>query len=291
MRSLLFVPADSERKLARALGSGADVLLLDLEDSVAPADKPKARKLAADFIREHRGKADRPRLFVRVNAFDTGMTDEDVHAAIPAGAEGVMLPKSLSGADVARLAARMKALEPSTRGGAKIIAIAAETAVSLFGLGSYGGVSDRLNGLTWGSEDLAASLGAQSSRDDSGALTEPYRLARTLCLIGAAAAQVAAIDTVHVKLGDSAGLRRECIEAARDGFTAKLAIHPDQVAVINEAFTPSPEELARARAVVDAFTAAGDAGVIAVGGQMLDRPHLAKAEKLLARAAALKRGG
>jgi citrate lyase subunit beta / citryl-CoA lyase len=188
-----------------------------------------------------------------------------------------MQPKTRRGEDV-------KTLDAMAGGGLPIIAIATETAQALFGLASYAEAVPPLAGLTWGAEDLSSDLGAEASRDDAGVLTDPYRLARTLCLAGARAAGVEPIDTVYVNYRDHEGLEAECRAAARDGFTGKMAIHPDQVAPINRAFTPGPEAVARAQRIVEAFQAAGDAGVVGLDGEMLDRPHLLRAKQLLARA-------
>jgi citrate lyase subunit beta/citryl-CoA lyase len=277
MRSLLFVPADSERKIARGLASGADVVILDLEDSVAAANKPAARRLAAEVLGSERGSA--PMLMVRVNALDSGLVEADLEAVMPAGPDGFMQPKTRRGEDVKALAAM------AGSGGLPIVAIATETAGALFGLQSYVDAVPPLAGLTWGAEDLSSDLGAEASRDDAGGLTDPYRLARTLCLVGARAAGIEPIDTVYVNYRDERGLEAECRAAARDGFTGKMAIHPDQVAPINSAFTPSPDAVARARRIVEAFDAAGDLGVVGLEGEMLDRPHLLRARQLLARAA------
>lgn len=289
MRSLLFVPADSERKLAKGLDSGADVLLIDLEDSVALDAKENARAVAARFLAEARERSERPRLYVRVNALDTGETDADLSAVMPAAPEGIMLPKSVSGASVQQLDAKLAVHEAQNDlpdGSTRIVIVATETAASLFNLGSYAGASARLDGLSWGAEDLSADIGALGNRDASGGFTEPFRMARNLCLFGAIAASAIPIDTVFTNFRDLDGLRREAEEALRDGFTAKMAIHPAQVPVINEVFTPSEDAIAGARRIVDAFAAAGDPGVVGLDGEMLDRPHLRRAEKLLARARA-----
>ncbi len=287
MRSLLFVPGDSPAKLAKALGSGADALLIDLEDSVAPEGKEAARATTADFLRAHAGAAARPRLFVRVNALQTGMTDADLDAVAPARPDGVMLPKAEGGQSVQHLGAKLAVREAEADlpdGSLAIIAIATETARGVFQLGTYAGASRRLVGLTWGGEDLSADLGAEGNRLIDGTYADPYRLARALTLIGAAAAEVEPIDSVYTNFRDLEALRAECDAARRDGFTAKMAIHPAQVAVINEAFTPSPEAVERARAIVEAFAANPGAGVIGLNGEMLDRPHLRRAERLLRRA-------
>ncbi|WP_029058742.1 HpcH/HpaI aldolase/citrate lyase family protein [Stappia stellulata] len=289
MRSLLFVPADSERKLAKGLESGADVLLIDLEDSVALEAKAHARTVAAGFLKEARKQTERPRLYVRVNALDTGETEADLAAVMPMAPDGIMLPKSVAGRSVQQLDARLAVHEAQNDrpdGETRILIVATETAASVFNLGSYAGASPRLEGLSWGAEDLSADIGARATRDGSGGFTEPFRMARNLCLFGAVAAGAIPIDTVYTNFRDTDGLRREAEEALRDGFTAKMAIHPAQVPVINDVFTPSPDAISDARRIVDAFAAAGDPGVVGLDGEMLDRPHLRRAEKLLARARA-----
>jgi citrate lyase subunit beta/citryl-CoA lyase len=289
MRSLLFIPGDSPRKLEKGLTSGADVLLLDLEDSIAPDGKAAARETTVAFLREAQPVAQRPRLYVRVNGIDTGLIDADLDAVLAGKPDGIMLPKAEGGASIVHLDAKLTAREPMHRvagGSTGVLALTTETAKAMFLAGTYAGASPRVSGLTWGAEDLSAELGAEANRDADGNFLDPYRLARTLCLVGAAAAQMPAIDTVYVDFRNEAGLRRECEEARRDGFTGKLAIHPAQVQIINEVFTPTAEALAHAQAVVDAFAAAGGAGVVGIGGVMYDRPHLAKAKQLLARAKA-----
>ena len=291
MRSLLFVPGDSTRKLAKGLGSGADVLLIDLEDSVALDAKQKARETTADFLQQSVGSHPRPKLYVRVNALDTGETDADLAAIMGSGPDGVMLPKSQCGRDVQHLAVKLAVHEADhdlPDGHTRILVVATETAGALFGLGTYAGASQRLEGLAWGAEDLSADIGALANRDASGDFTEPFRLARNLCLFGASAAGAAPIDTVYTNFRDMDGLRDEAQTALRDGFTAKMAIHPAQVPVINAVFTPSDEEIAKAKRIIDAFAAAGDPGVVGLDGEMLDRPHLRRSEKVLARAAAAK---
>lgn len=289
MRSLLFVPADAPKKLDKAMASGADAVIVDLEDSIAPDRKEAAREMAAGFLREAASAAGRPRLLVRVNGLATGLTDADLDAVIAARPDAVMLPKAEGAASVihvdAKLAAR-EAIADLPAGHIKIVAIATETAQALFVAGTYRGASPRLTGLTWGAEDLAAELGAEANRDPDGRFLDPYRLARALCLAAAAAAEVQAIDTVHVDFRNDAALRRECEEARRDGFTGKMAIHPAQVAVINEVFTPTAAALAHARAVIAAFAAQPDAGTVGIDGRMYDRPHLAMAQRLVARATA-----
>jgi citrate lyase subunit beta/citryl-CoA lyase len=286
MRSLLFVPADSERKLAKAPECGADVLVLDLEDAVAAGRKEAARRGAADFLRSR--AAGGPRIHVRVNGLESGLIEADLDATVSARPDAIMLPKAKAGSDVALLSAMIAAREAAAGlddGTIRIVAIAPETAGAIFNLATYKSASARLAGLAWASEDLAAALGAATCYDDDGTLTDPFRLARSLCLYGAAHAEVAAIDRVFPSFRDADSLRGEAEAAARDGFTAKLAIHPGQVAVINEVFTPSQEAIERARMVVAAFAAAPGAGVIAFEGEMLDLPHLAKAKAVLERAA------
>ena len=284
MRSFLFVPADGGKKLDKAMASGADALIVDLEDSIAPERKAQARELAAGFLRETIGQAARPRLIVRVNSIATGLIDADLDAVIQARPDAILLPKAEGGAAVthadAKIATR-EAIAGLDDGAVTIIALATETAQALFLAGTYRGSSARLTGLTWGAEDLSAELGAEANRDGNGNFLDPYRLARVLCLAGAANAGVPAIDTVYVDFRNDAGLRRECEEARRDGFSAKMAIHPAQVAIINDVFTPKPEAIARAKAIVAAFAAAPGAGTIGIGGVMYDRPHLARAQRLL----------
>lgn len=288
MRSLLFVPGDSEKKLERGFSSGADVVIVDLEDSVSPDNKAHARGVSADFIASHRRET-RAAIYVRVNDLATGLTDDDLKAIIPIAPDGIMLPKSNSGADVQHLSAKLRVHEAENGladGAIRIIPIITETAAGVLATGSYAGASPRIAGLTWGAEDLSAAIGARATRDDAGRYTDVFRLARAMTVLGAAAADVAAIDTVFVNFRDAEGLRAECLDAERDGFTAKMAIHPAQVAVINEAFTPSAEAIEHANAVVAAFQAAGNPGVVGIDGQMYDRPHLRRAERLLVRAKA-----
>ena len=287
MRSWLFVPGDSDKKLAKSWDSGADALILDLEDSVAAAAKPRAREIVAEFLRGARGRTDRPKLYVRVNPLDSEFCLADLDATAGLGPDGIFLPKSRNGADVQRLGARLAVREAENGlvdGSTRIVAIATESAGALFGLSSYAGSSPRQDGLTWGAEDLSADLGAERVREADGGYTGPYRLARDLTLFGAVAAAVAPIDTVFVNFRDDKGLEAEGLAARRDGFTAKMAIHPAQVPIINAVFTPAPEEIARARAIVDAFAAAPGAGVLSSNGEMLDLPHLKRARRVLERA-------
>lgn len=282
MRSLLFVPGDSEKKLDKGLTSGADALIVDLEDSVAAGRKREARATALAFLQH--AKRDGLKLLVRVNALDTGLTDDDLDAVVPGRPDAIMLPKAAGGVSVTHLHAKLSAREAIAGlpdGTIGIVALATETAASLFTTGTYANASPRLAALTWGAEDLSADLGAETNRGEDGRFLDPYRLARTLCLAGAAAAGVPAIDTVYVDFRNEAGLRRECEEARRDGFTAKMAIHPAQVAVINDVFTPTPDAIVHAQSIVAAFEAQPGAGVVGIGGKMYDRPHLVRAKVLL----------
>lgn len=287
MRSFLFVPADSEKKLAKGMVAGADALILDLEDSVVADRKPLARDIARDFLDRHVAAAARPYLIVRVNARDSGLTEADLDAVMSARPDAVMLPKAQGGVDVeyldAQLARRERALGIAV-GDVGILVVATETAKAIFQLGSYAGASARLGGLTWGAEDLAADIGAESKHDAAGRYIEPFRLVRSLCLFGAVAAGVQPIDSVYPAFRDLEGLRRECEEARRDGFTGKMAIHPAQVGIINDVFTPSLAAIAQARAVIAAFAANPGAGAVSLDGRMLDMPHLKLARRLLARA-------
>jgi len=286
MRSLLFVPADSARKLEKALTSGADAAIVDLEDAVAQDQKAAARKSAAAFLKEMASVKSRPRLFVRVNGLASGLTDADLDAVMPSKPDAVVLPKAEGGASIIHLDAKLTAREAMfglQDGSTGIFAFAIESAKAMFLAGSYAGASRRLIGLTWGSEDLTFEFGAESSRGADGSFLDPYRLARTLCLTASAAARVPAIDTVFADFRNAEGLRREAEDAARLGFAGKMAIHPAQIPIINEVFTPTEKQLAWARAVAAAFAAAPDKGAVTVDGVMYDRPHLLHAKQLLAR--------
>jgi len=287
MRSLLFVPGDSERKISKALATGADALILDLEDSVAADRKPAARGMTREFLAAAPAAGSRPRLYVRINALDTVFWEGDVAEVVKGRPDGILLPKTRSGEDVHRLSVALGHLEEQAgipAASIKISAIATEIAISLLDMKSYIGASSRLEALTWGAEDLSADLGARATREADGRFTSPFRLARDLCLFTAVAAGVQPLDTVFANFRDTATFERECAEAARDGFTGKLAIHPDQVAPINAAFTPPAEEIEKAKTIVALFAANPDAGVVSHNGEMFDRPHLTRAERLLARA-------
>jgi citrate lyase subunit beta / citryl-CoA lyase len=280
MRSLLFVPADSERKLARGPQSGADGLILDLEDSVVPANRSLARRQAREFLAST-GSVDFRR-YVRINPLSSGAALDDLAAAVPGKPDGILLPKC-EPKDLLTLDHYLSALEAASAlspGSIRIIAIATETPAAMFALGGYRGVSPRLEAITWGAEDLAACLGGNNRRLD-GVYDDVYRLARSLCVLGAAAAGVIPIDTIYTDFKDQAGLGAECAAARRSGFTAKMAIHPAQISVINQAFAVSEDELAWARQVVAVFAEHPDAGTIALHGKMVDKPHLTLARRLL----------
>lgn len=291
MRSLLFVPGDSDRKLAKALSSGADALILDLEDSVALDRKAEARAMIRDFVASAKGQEKRPRLYVRINSLTTDFWSADLEGVMPAGPDGIILPKPRSGEDVHRLSLALDHAEEAAGlklGSTRIIAITTEVPICVLNMATFIDASMRLEGLTWGAEDLSAEVGSTATREPNGALTSPYRLARDLCLFTAVSAGVQPIDTVFIDFRDQDGLRAEAAAAARDGFTGKLAIHPDQVEIINAAFTPSQREIDHARDIVAMFAASPDAGVISLNGRMYDRPHLTRAERVLARAGLAK---
>lgn len=279
-RSFLFVPADSDRKLARGPESGAAALILDLEDSVALDRKPVAREMTAAWLRARPAS---PQAWVRVNAFDTGLTMADLAAIVAARPDGIVLPKCESAADLARLDAALSALE--AREGLPdrsipVMPLVTETPAAMFTLGGYAG-APRLAALTWGGEDLAAGLGARTNRLPDGTWDEPYGLARALTLMAAGAAGVPAIDTIYADVRNLDGLRAECEAGRRMGFAGRMAIHPAQIAVIEEAYAPTAEERAWAERVIAAFEAAPGAGVIALDGKMVDKPHLVQARRLL----------
>jgi citrate lyase subunit beta/citryl-CoA lyase len=288
MRSLLFVPGDSEKKLAKAPGCGADVVILDLEDAVAPAHKEKARETVAEYLGSLKQR--KSRFYVRVNALSTGLADADLDAVMAGKPDGIMLPKCGGGSDAIALGAKLAAREAIhglPDGSTRTIPIATETAASIFSMGSYAGARARMEALTWGAEDLSAEVAAETSRLPGGDYTPPYQLARSLTIFAAVAANVAPIDTVFTNFRDEAALRKECLAARRDGFTGKMLIHPDQVAVANEIFTPAKETIARARAILAAFEKSGT-GVANLDGEMIDVLHRKYAERVLARAKSAK---
>ena len=280
MRTMLFVPGDSPRKFEKAATSKTSALILDLEDSVVPDKKDEARGLTRTMLSSHR---DGPKLYVRVNALDTAMTLQDLAAVMPAAPDGIVLPKCRSGDDVRHLALWLDAFEAAAGtkpGTTRIVVVATETAASVFGLGTYKDCSPRLAGLMWGAEDLAASLGATENAS-AGKFHSPYLLARDMCLIGAAAAEVAAIDTVYTDIENLAGLEQETRTARRDGFSAKALIHPKHVDIVNAAFEPNAAERAWAEKIVAAFADNPNLGTLRLEGKMIDKPHLRAAEKIL----------
>ena len=283
-RSWLFAPGDSEKKLAKAADSPADIVIFDLEDAVAPAAKPAARRLVAAALRSR--PQNRARLWVRVNPLDGDATLADLAAVMPESPGGIMLPKARGRGDVERLDHYLCAFEAAhdiAPGTTKIHALVTETASAMFTTGDYAGC-DRLVAMSWGAEDLADSIGAATNRDESGDYGFTYRLARSLCLLGAAAANVLPVETIQGDFRDSDALTARAHAVRREGFRGMLAIHPAQVDIINAAFTPSAEEVAHARTVVDLFEANPGAGTIGHDGAMLDRPHLARAQALLRQA-------
>lgn len=285
LRSLLFVPGDSARKVARARTSGADALILDLEDAVAPSMKAEARAHVADLLRQ--GETRDWLFFVRINPFDTGLTLADLTAVVRPGLAGVVLPKANGAHDLVRLGHYLDALEVAAgvaQGEVKVLVVATETPAAMFALGSYAPAHPRLIGLTWGAEDLGSAIGASANKEPDGRWTEPYRLTRAQCLFAAAAAGVAPVETLYADFKDEAGLAADCRRAWRDGFTGRLAIHPDQVATINAGFSPSEEDVAFALRLVEAFEAQPSAGTVGLDGKMYDIPHLKAARRTLAQA-------
>lgn len=283
LRSFLFVPGDSERKLAKGKASAADALILDLEDAVAPARKPLARTMVAEYLAAHAGDRT-PELWVRINPLDEGGVD-DLAAVVRAAPDGIVVPKTDGPADVLRLGHYLEALERRDRVAApiRILPVATETARAPFRLGDFGGVVlPRLYGLTWGAEDLSSAIGASTNRDTGGEWAFTFRMVRSMCLLAAKAAGVEAIETVFTDFRDAEGLRTACVAAAQEGFTGRIAIHPDQVGVINAAFMPSDAAVAHARRVVALFEANPEAGAIGLDGMMLDMPHLKQARHVLA---------
>lgn len=280
MRSMLFVPGDSVRKFESARKTAADCLIIDLEDSVAPDQKAGAREIVRGMLKQNDG---RQKLYVRVNALDTGLTLGDLAAVVPARPDGIVLPKCEGGADIDKLSLYLDAFEAAAGiepGHIRIVPVATETARAVFKLESFVGCSKRLWGLMWGGEDLSAAIGALRNRTD-GRFHSPYLLARDLCLIASGAAGVVAIDTIYADIDDLDGLKDEALAARRDGFLCKAVIHPKHIDVVNAAFTPSAEELAHAQKIIDAFAQNPTAGVVRVDGKMVDKPHLRAAQKTL----------
>lgn len=291
LRSFLFVPGDSEKKLAKGESAKADALILDIEDSVAPARKLIARDMVRDFLAA-RAKQRTSELWVRINPIDDGGLD-DLTAIVRARPDGIVVPKANHPSDLVRLDTFLDALE--RRDGVtkqiRLMPVATETPHAPFGLADYARTPlPRLYGMTWGAEDLSTALGASTNRDPHGALAFTYRMVRSLCLLAAKAARVAAIETLYADFRNDAGLRADCAEASREGFTGRVAIHPDQVAAINEIFTPSLDEITHARRVVEAFNKEPGVGVVGLDGKMLDIPHLRQAEQVLSRASRARDG-
>lgn len=282
MRSLLFTPADSARKIDKALRSGADAVILDLEDSVAPAAKDAARRGARDALAGRWSGG--PALIVRVNSLSSGEIEADLDAVCAFAPDAIMLPKSRGGDDAQHLSIKLAVREAQNSlqdGSIDVLPIATESADAIFRLATYRGATARLRALAWSAEDLTANIGALANRIDGGGWTPPFALARNLALFAAASAKIPAIDAVFVDFRDHQALRRECAEARRDGFAGKLAIHPDQIAIINEMFAPSDDEIMRARRIADAFAASPSAGVLSLDGAMIDAAHLAWARRKL----------
>jgi citrate lyase subunit beta/citryl-CoA lyase len=294
LRSLLFIPGDSEKKLSKADGTGADALILDLEDAVSPVNKPQARRLVSAFLQARPHGSRRSQLWVRINPLDTDLALQDLAAIVACAPDGIMLPKANAPEDVATLSYYLDALEIQAglaKGSIKVLPVATETAVSPFRLGDYAGAKlERLLGLTWGAEDLSAALGASTNLEAPGQWAFTYRLVRSLCLMAAYAAKVQAIDTVFVDFKDEAGLRAACRAARAEGFTGRVAIHPAQVAAINESFMPSPEEVEHAKRVIAAFDRSPGAGTVGLDGKMLDIPHLKQAQAVLMQVQTRKNG-
>jgi citrate lyase subunit beta/citryl-CoA lyase len=287
---MLFIPGDSEKKLSKVATCGADAVILDLEDSVSPQNKPLARELVAAFL-SATPRGQRPtQYWVRINPFDTGLALDDLVAAVPGVPDGIVQPKTNSPEDVRRLSHYLDALEAAhgiAPGSIRIVPVATETATAPFTLGDFAqaGLS-RLLGLTWGAEDLAAAVGASTNRDGGGEWAFTFRMVRSLTLLAAHASGVQAIDTLHADFGNEESLRASCHAARADGFTGRLAIHPAQVATINACFTPSPEEVAHATRVLGAFAANPGAGTVGLDGKMIDIPHRKQAEAVIAQARA-----
>ena len=288
VRSWLFVPGDSEKKLSKAAATGADVIILDLEDSVAHSTKAQARDLAASWLGAHRAQVTggkRQGRWVRINALDSRMWRDDLLAVLPGAPDGIMLPKSMGPESVVQLAAELYELEGRSgvpAGSTKILPLVSETAAAAVSIANYLPASlPRLAGLTWGAEDLSAAIGATRKRDKLGEWTDAFRYARIQTLLTAHAKGVFALDTLHADFADDKGLKRAAEAARADGFAGMLAIHPAQVPIINAAFTPSDEELAEARASVAAFQSSPEAGALQIDRRMIDRPHLKLAQRVL----------
>ncbi len=289
LRSLLFIPGDSDKKLSKVAGCGADAVILDLEDAVAPANKLAARDKVAEFLRGFDREAEgAPELWVRINPLDSGLAESDLAGIVPARPDGIVQPKPDGPADVGKVSSLLDHMELAhgvAPGSIGIIPVATETAIAPFRLGEYATAGlTRLRGITWGAEDLAAALGATGNRGPDGEWLFTYRLVRSLTLMAAHAAGVPAIETLHADFRDETGLLASSRQARAEGFSGRLAIHPAQVAPINQGFTPSSEEVAFARRVVAAFAAEPEAGTVGIDGKMFDIPHLKSARRTLAAA-------
>lgn len=284
MRSLLFVPGDSARKQEKSLTSPADALILDLEDSVAGPQKPTARAMTLEFLRRNAGSAQCPQLYVRINALDSGLADDDLAAVMPGRPVGILLPKAVGGKDLADASRRLSMHEARNGipdGATRILPVATESAAAVLALPTVPGATTRLSGLTWGGEDLAADIGAEANHDESGNYTPPYVVARSLALMTAVAAGTDPIETAFTNYTDGAAFERDCLNSRRDGFTGRIAIHPAQVEIINAVFTPSADAIRRATRIIDAFTANPGMGVVGIDGEMIDMPHLRQAERIM----------
>lgn len=290
LRSMLFIPGDSEKKIAKVADCGADAVIFDLEDSVAIENKALARELVAAYLTQTPRGARSLQYWVRVNPFDTGLTLDDLAAITGGTPDGIVQPKTNDPEDVWQLSHYLDAFEVAhgiEPGSIKILPVATETAVAPFSLGEFAYAElERLAGLTWGAEDLAAAVGASTNKDANGEWTFTYKMARSLCLLAAHAAGVQAIDTLYVDFRDDEGLRASSRAARADGFTGRLCIHPGQVAGVNESFMPSADEITHAQRVIDAFAANPGAGTVGLDGKMVDIPHKKQAERILAQAKA-----
>lgn len=290
LRSFLFIPGDSEKKIGKVAGCGADAVVFDLEDAVAPPNKDLARQMVPDYMSQTPREKRDLQYWVRVNPLDTGMTLRDLAAVVPAAPEGIMQPKVNGPEDVKILSYFLDALEVAhgiEPGSIKILPVATETAVAPFRLGDFADAGiERLYGLTWGAEDLSSAMGASTNLDETGQWAFTYKLVRSMCLMAAHAAGVEAVETLYVDFRDDEGLRKSCRATRGEGFSGRIAIHPAQVAGINESFMPSEEEVAHARRVLEVFAANPGAGTVGLDGKMLDIPHLNQAKKVIAQAEA-----
>lgn len=289
LRSLLFVPGDSERKFTKASNSNADALILDLEDAVVLDQKPMARKLVSRLLDENQVTSNNTRTWkfiVRINDLTTGLHLQDLAAIVRPGLDAILVPKANGAHDIERISYHLDGLEQRAGmevGAVKIVVVSTETAQAVFNLGSYAPAHPRLIGLTWGAEDLGAVVGSSSNKEENGEWTFPYKVVKAQCLFAAAAAQTSAIDTLYANFKDPEGLAEDCKKSRRDGFVGRIAIHPAQVDIINECFSPSEEELIHARQVVKAFADNPDLGTVGIDGKMYDIPHLKSAERILAK--------